>query len=273
MFAEQRIAGQLAMIKSACLPVVAVVAALTVLAKATFMFVVFLMAAEAGGFGVRKQLCRMTLLAAELAVRAGQGELGFAMIERQSLPIVCPVAGLALVAQLALVNIIAFVAADTGIRQRVADGTGMATLASRAGVFAEQGKARYGSVIEAAFLPVFSLMAAGAIVTQLALVGIVFAMATDAALRQLWLASGRVATFAFCTQVFAGEREPGQAVIKFAVLPLDFAVAVLALQAERTFVMVIRAMAAFTAAWRLPKSMLTLVALLAASRWHLVGTA
>ena len=149
----------------------------------------------------------------------------------------------------------------------------MAALAGRAGVFACQRKTGHGGVIKPAFLPIVSLMATGAIVSQLALVDIVAAMATDAGLRQPRLATRRMAAFACDTQVFAGEGESGQAVIKFSALPAVFVVAILALQTERPFVVVVGPVAAFASAWRLPERMFTLMALHTLSRRHLVGAA
>ena len=73
------------------------------------------MAGKALHLGIGKQLSGVTLLATDFAVRAGQREFCFAMIERKPFPIVRPMTGLALIAQFALVNIIAFVTTNTGV--------------------------------------------------------------------------------------------------------------------------------------------------------------
>lgn len=182
-------------------------------------------------------------------------------------------ATVALLAQFALVNIILFVAADAGVGHRIGDRADMATFTSCAGMFAEQGKAGDGGVIEAGGFPVVGLMAAAAILAEFALVDVIAAMTAVADQRQLWRSAGSVATLTACTQVFAGQRKRGALVIEMRFLPLAFVVAALAVLAERAFVVVHLVVAAVALAWRFAERVGALVALLALPRRNRVGTA
>lgn len=273
MFAEQGIARQLAMVKPTWLPVAAVMTALALQTEAAFVLVILSVAADALHFCVGKQGCAVALLAGQLAVRTDQGKFGFAVIKRQAFPGIGPVAGFAFAAKLAFVNIIGFVAADAGAGQRIRDRACVTTLAAGAGMFAGQGKTADGAVIKASLPPVGCLVTAGAIVTEFAFVCIIRAMTGNTGLRQGRRAASLVAALTFGRQVFAIQYKFGHAMIKFAVPPLVFRVAAFAVEAKCALVMIIAAMTAIAAAWRLAEGMITLMALLAAQRRRLVGAA
>jgi hypothetical protein len=180
MFAEQGEAG-FVMIEARFLPVALDVAIATLLAQRVLVLVVFLVTGHAGGLQpVAIQIPGMAVAAPGLPVLAAQQVFRvLVVIEQNDIPALGVVAGLAFLAETALVFVVFPVTRHAG-HGRVPEGIVLVTiLALRLGVLVFKFEIRR-VMVKPGFLPVEFRMAIRALRTQLAPVLVVLLVARNA---------------------------------------------------------------------------------------------
>ena len=179
--AQQFEVGLFAVIENPHRPAVGVMAILALSAQRRLVFIVVSMATDALQFGILESGRQMAFFAGHRGVQAKQGEAGQVVIENNTVaPAGHLMAALTLLAFLSLVNIIRLVAAETGGRQIfIVNVAAMTGVAQQLLMLALQWKPGVMLVIEAAFFPLFLVVAGLAFFAVATMVHIVVTMAVD----------------------------------------------------------------------------------------------
>ena len=169
----------------------------------------------------------VTRVTVEFFVLAGQRPVAVAgMIEGRGLPTVVVVARPALLAESERMGILAFVTANTTLRQFVMQiAAAMAILAVQVGMRTQQGETGFLGVIELLRLPACRRVTVGAFAAALPAMDIVRCMAGNAALRSVFITVAEVAADTRNFRVFVLERVVGLPVVEVHVPPTDGVVA------------------------------------------------
>lgn len=226
-------------------PVLLAVACATVVSQGAQVLVFFLVAGDATLRRFLEQRTPVALLAFGLGVTPQERETCGIVIELGRLgPVALAVTACAVLAQSLFMLVVLAVTTDTlGTKLGAIQRPGVTVGAGAAAVFAAQGVARVGVVVEGTGFPSLGAMAAVALVTKLATVAlaavVVLAVTTDAVAWSLPIVAGLVAVRTLDVLVLAGEHKTRGAVVEFGILPVVLVVTISTLLAQRFLVCIV----------------------------------